>query len=321
MCEKNLQARSLPSHLVSANDIYLQVVVADDLLEERAGIRYKAERVGRKMLIKCPFPGCLGKLSSTYMLHRHFRDLHPKDSVEVSWEGHYPRYEWCAMQGNPKYPRHIHSQVYQTGVERRTQRDSAITLALALQQLFYFEGEVLEKVESFRYLGRILGQDDDNIRAVRSQIKMPRGIWAQVGQVLQADNTPPKVSAMFYKAVVQSVLLYGSETWNLTQTALARLEGFHIRAAYRMAKEHKSRKGPNHVWVYPATSNVLKECGMNSIAHYIDVRRETIFRYVVNRPIHDSCTAGERRRRSAPQQWWWEQNMCLGDKDADGAGK
>jgi hypothetical protein len=103
---------------------------------------------------------------------------------------------------------------------------------LAIRQLFYVKGEVLEKVESFRYLGRILGQDDDNIRAVRSQIKKARGIWAQVGQVLQADNTPPKVSAKFYKAVVQSVLLYGSETWNLTKTPLARLEGFHIRAAW-----------------------------------------------------------------------------------------
>ena len=121
-----------------------------------------------------------------------------------------------------------------------------------------------------------------------------------MGQVLQADNTLPKVSAKFYKAVVQSVLLYGSETWNLTQTALAGLEGFHIRAAYRMAKEHEPWKGPNHVWVYPATEDVLKECGMNPISHYIAVRQETIFRYMVDWPIHDLCTAGERRRGSAP---------------------
>ena len=91
---------------------------------------------------------------------------------------------------------------------------------MALRQLFYVEGEVLEKVESFRYLGRILAQDDEDVRAVRSHIKKARGTWARVGQVLQADNTPPKVSAMFYKAVVQSVLLYSSESWNLTKTAL-----------------------------------------------------------------------------------------------------
>ena len=60
---------------------------------------------------------------------------------------------------------------------------------------------------------------------------------------------------------------------------------------------------------------------MRSIAHYIGVRRETFFQYLVNRPIHDSCTVGEQRRGSAPRPWWWEQKMCLGDEDEDGAGK
>ena len=52
---------------------------------------------------------------------------------------------------------------------------------------------------------------------------------------LQAQNVPPRVAAKFYIAVVQAVLLYGSKTWVLSATALASLEGFHIRAAYRMA--------------------------------------------------------------------------------------
>jgi hypothetical protein len=95
--------------------------------------------------------------------------------------------------------------------------------------------------------------------------------------VLTADNTPPKVIAKFYKAVVQSVLLYGSKTWNLFTTALAWLEGFHIRAAYRMAEKHKPKKVPHHAWVYPRSSNVLQECGMATMLHYIDARRATIF--------------------------------------------
>ena len=69
-----------------------------------------------------------------------------------------------------------------------------------------------------------------------------------------------------------------------------------------------------------ATSDVLKECGLHTIGHYISVRRETILQYVVDRPIHVACMVGERRRGSALQQWWWEQKMCLDDKDADGAG-
>ena len=109
VCEKRLQARSLRSHLVSSHDIYQQVVVPDHLLEERAGARYEAEQMDCKMPIKCPFPRCPGELSSAYMLRRYFQDLHPKDSVEVWWEGHFPRCERWVMQCNPQYPRHIYS--------------------------------------------------------------------------------------------------------------------------------------------------------------------------------------------------------------------
>ncbi len=48
---------------------------------------------------------------------------------------------------------------------------------------------------------------------------------------------------------MQSVLLYGSETWVLSLAVMARLEGFHIRAAYWMAKRHVPRRGTNHQWV------------------------------------------------------------------------
>jgi hypothetical protein len=118
------------------------------------------------------------------------------------------------------------------GAEQQTQRDLAVSAALALHKLFHVEGELLEKVDLFQYLGRILAQDDDDVRAVRNQIKKVGEIWARVGQVLTAENMPPKVSAKFYKAIVQSVFLYGSKTWNLMTTALVQLEGFHIRAAY-----------------------------------------------------------------------------------------
>jgi hypothetical protein len=113
---------------------------------------------------------------------------------------------------------------------------TVIASALALRQEFMIHGDVLERVEVFKYLGRLLEQDDNNAQAIRQQMRKARGVWARVGQVLQRENFEPHVAAKFYKAVVQAVLLYGSETWNLTKAALAWLEGFNIRAAYKMAK-------------------------------------------------------------------------------------
>jgi hypothetical protein len=152
VCNKPLQARSLCLHLSSTHDIHQQVVVAEALLEERAGIRYRADPGGAKEPLQCPFSGCPGMLSSPYMLRRHLRDLHPKDTVEVPREGTFPRGEHCTMQCNPWYPRHIHLQVCMLGVEQQTQWDSAVTVALALRKLFHVEGELLEKVDLFQYL-------------------------------------------------------------------------------------------------------------------------------------------------------------------------
>ena len=195
----------------------------------------------------------------------------------------------------------------------------AVRSALALREQFHVHDQVLERVDVFKYLGRLLAQDDDDVQAIRAQIRKARATWARVSNVLRAQNAAPQTSAKFYVAVVQSLLLYGSETWVLSKTALARLEGFHIRAAYKMAKENVPRRGPDRRWEYPKSEDVLKECGLQTIGEYIKVRRDTIAAYVVDRSIFRDCMDSERKRGSVPRQWWWEQEMDLDAYDATGS--
>ena len=141
-----------------------------------------------------------------------------------------------------------------------------------------------------------------------------------MGQVFTwGKNTAPRIAAKFYKAVVQAVLLYGSETWNLTNSALARLKGFHVCAACKIAKKHRPKRGANGVWVYPKTLDVLEECGMATIAAYIRSRRQTIAVYVATRPVFKACMEGKWQRGSMLHQWWWEQPMCLDAINATGS--
>ena len=58
---------------------------------------------------------------------------------------------------------------------------------------------------------------------------------------------------------------------------------------------------------------------MNTIAKYIQVRRQTIATHVATRPIFTACVEGERQQGSMPRQWWWEQTMCLDTLDAIGS--
>ena len=192
--------------------------------------------------------------------------------------------------------------------------------ALALRQQFTAYGDTLERVEWFKYLGRQLTMEDTDARTIRANLKKARRAWARVHRVLRGENASPRVCGLFYKATVQAVLLFGSETWNVTSVALKELEGFHIRAAYRMARENRPRREPDGSWSYPSSGDVLEEVGLHTVEEYIQVRRQTIAAYIVNRPIFEACVDGERRQGSSPRQWWWEQPMDLDLARATAAG-
>ena len=121
---------------------------------------------------------------------------------------------------------------------------------------------------------------------------------------------------MFYKATVQAVLLFGAEKCNVLTVTLTRLEGFHIRAAYRMVRRHESEQTPDG-WVYPSSTDVLEKAGLYTIKHYIQVRCNSIVSYIMHQPIFNACREKGRKRGSRPRQFWWDQPMELdGASDA-----
>ena len=127
---------------------------------------------------------------------------------------------------------------------------------------------------------------------------------------MRYENASPRVCGMFYKATVQAVLLYGSETWNLSPAMLRTLESFHLRAARRMTGLMPS-KAADGSWSYPDAERVLRKAGLHTINEYIEVRRNTILRFVADRPIYELCKEAERKRGTVNRQYWWEQSFEL----------
>ena len=77
--------------------------------------------------------------------------------------------------------------------------------------------ECIEGVETFEYLGRILERSDDDCPEVLWNFGKARRVWNRMGKLLRREGAEPRVSAIFYRAVVQTVLLFGAETWVLSE--------------------------------------------------------------------------------------------------------
>jgi hypothetical protein len=153
--------------------------------------------------------------------------------------------------------------------------------------------------------------DDTDTQAIRGNLTKARKAWKMISRLLRSENMEPRVCGMFFQAVVQAVLLYGSETWVLTDSALRCLEGFFYRAACCMASKNRLTKNERTgEWTHPDKAKLFAEVGLSPLKEYIAKRRDSIGAHIRDRPILDLCRRGERQRGTSNRPWWWEQQLA-----------
>ena len=74
---------------------------------------------------------------------------------------------------------------------------------------------------------------------------------------------------------MQSVIMYGSETWVLTPLTKRVLGRFHHRMAHRLTGR-KPRKGRDGVWVYPSLEDKMVEVSFQEVKTYVSRRQNTV---------------------------------------------
>jgi hypothetical protein len=254
--------------------------------------------------IDCPVEGCPGKATSRTKLRSHFMYRHARDIIVILDEGSHPhpRCHSCDMfvPRPGVYTTHPRTAMCRNGADRKRQRLALERARSASECEFTAYGVPLEAVQEFKYLGRLLSRNDDDWPAVHRNLSKARKSWARISRILAREGATPRVSGMFYKAVVQSVLLFGSETWVLSQPMLRALEGFHRRVARRLAGKQPYLDRRTGEWVYPPIDKVLEEVGMYSIDHYVKKRQNTVADYVATRPILTYAKNQSGRRVPVP---------------------
>jgi hypothetical protein len=200
---------------------------------------------------------------------------------------------------------HFNTAYCREGAARVRQRHALSESRRAREVVFTVNGEELEQVSKFTYLGRPLSSDGTDWPAVYYNLKKARQRWMRVSRVLTREGADPRVCGMFYKAVVQSVLLYGCETWVITSQVLQALEGFHNRMARRLSGKRPYLHPVENEWVYPPIAEALEEAGLYPIDHYISVRQNTLAVNIATRPILELCRESERLSGSTRRLFWW----------------
>ena len=71
---------------------------------------------------------------------------------------------------------------------------------------------LLSQVTYFNFMGRVLATEEDDWPSVMHNLRRARQKWAWLTHILISEGADAQILGHIYLAVVQSVLLYGSET-------------------------------------------------------------------------------------------------------------
>ncbi|VDO43637.1 unnamed protein product [Schistosoma margrebowiei] len=88
------------------------------------------------------------------------------------------------------------------------------------------DGETLENVESFTYLGSIIDEQGGSDADVKARIGKARTAFLQLKNIWNSKQLSTNIKVRIFNTNVKAVLLYGAETWRTTTTTIKKVQVF-----------------------------------------------------------------------------------------------
>ena len=110
---------------------------------------------------------------------------------------------------------------------------------------------------------------EENWPVVVGNLNKARKSWDRMMRILGREGAKPRALGMFFKAVVQAVLLFGSETWVTTPRMGWDLGSFQHGAARRIMGI-QPRRQEERGWEHPLLAAEMEEAGFEEIGDETD---------------------------------------------------
>ena len=91
------------------------------------------------------------------------------------------------------------------------------------------ENQEIETSDRFTYLGSIISEEGDLEPELNQRISKTSNVFRSQAKIWSNKGLSTKTKMKIYNSIVVSVLLYGAETWNLSETQSNRLDALGMK--------------------------------------------------------------------------------------------
>lgn len=173
-----------------------------------------------------------------------------------------------------------------------------------LDPIKFGDGKFIPVTNSFCYLGSLLSRDtNDELDIVSRLNRGSNAFGALKSSIFANSRISLKVKAAVYENLILPIVLYGSETWCLTEKLFDLLRIFHRRCVRAICRVNLLHVRKHRI----STQSLLERLGLKSIDCYV-TRRQLAWAGHVVRMNYDrlprkmlSCWVQSKRPKGAPK--------------------
>ena len=125
---------------------------------------------------------------------------------------------------------------HRVGLKVNSKKKKVMRIHSRNDDRIYIDGEEVEDVDKFVYLGATLTKSGGGMDDMENRISEGGNVYRQLSKIWNSNKIKRTTKLKLYKSLVLSVLLCGSETWKMTKGGERKLNTFQSKCLRRIMK-------------------------------------------------------------------------------------
>ena len=217
---------------------------------------------------------------------KHIRDLSYADDITLLAH---------SLQEAQNLLSNLEKAALQVGLKINDDKTKVMSINNPSQhQLTTITGAPLENTSSFKYLGSYIPDSDTDFNRRKAQA------WTAMGKLNKVwkSNITRECKIRFFQASVESILLYGSETWTVSSSLKTKIDGTYTKLL-RKVLNVRWQDHPTNLSLYqnlPKLSDKIQKRRLNFAGHCARATKQPVTPLLFWKPQQGTTSRGRPQK-------------------------